>query len=78
MAICNILGRAMFVDETYKSNVYQFIVHILVEIDVNKRLFESIDVVVGDIVYSQTLGYVNVPFHYFSCHPYGQVPKDWE
>jgi hypothetical protein len=48
----------------------------LVDLDISKGLFESIDLVLEGKRYVQLLDYVNIPFRCSKCHLYGHVMKD--
>lgn len=52
------------------------IARILVEVDAQQGLFESIDLVAGDNIFTQQLVYLNVSFLCAQCHIYGHVVAD--
>lgn len=45
----------------------------MVEIDIKGGLYDFLEVYVGDVAYSQVLGYISVPFHYPRCHKYEHI-----
>ena len=47
---------------------FRLIVRILVDLDISKGLFESIELVYRDKRYTHILDYANVTFHYSKCH----------
>ena len=68
--ICRLytLGKFIMLDDRYKPYNGLSIARILIEIDVSWGLFESMEMVVGDKSYTQTLDYVNFPLHFVACH----------
>jgi hypothetical protein len=56
------MGNLIIVDDRYKYISSCSVAHILVEIDIQWGLFESIKLVVDDPSYSQILDYLSIPF----------------
>ena len=49
----------------------------MVDLDISKGLFESINLVLEEKRYLWFFHYVNISFHCFRCHLYGHVMKDF-
>jgi hypothetical protein len=71
--IGEVLGSYITVDKQYKSSSYQSVAQILVDIDPRLGSFESLDIVMGDIVYTQQLDYLNVLINFSHCHRIGHL-----
>ena len=61
------------VDNSFKEEWIRMIVHVIVDIDIKRVLFEIIYILYGDKIYTQVLDYSNVPFWCISCHIYGNM-----
>jgi hypothetical protein len=66
--IGNTLCRFILSYDFYKSSNAQSVVNILVDIDLSSSLYESIEIEVGSLHYTQTLDYENIPFRCIQCH----------
>lgn len=62
--------------ESVRASLSQTVAKIIVKIDLQQGLFESIELVVGDRLYTQALDNINVPFRCARCHFYGHVVVD--
>lgn len=70
------LGTFTALDESYKLSNARSVAHILVDLDVRQGLFESINIVMGDMSYVQILDYVNIPFRCSWCRRVGHILVD--
>lgn len=80
------LGSTILVDGSFVDNLKRSVARVLVDLDLSKGLYESIELISGWHCYTQLLDYVLVPFRYFRCHAYGHIlvyypnsftQKDW-
>ena len=72
-AIGNHLGKTLMVDDNLIDDGFRSIAWILVDLDINKGLFESIELVFMEKRYMLVLDYVNILFRCSICHLYGYV-----
>ena len=61
------------VDNSFKEECIRMIVHVKVDIDIRRGLFEIIYILYGDKIYNQVLDYSKVPFWCISCNIYGNI-----
>jgi hypothetical protein len=61
MEIGNLLNNIVMVEESYNKSSFDSVAHTLVKIYIRGGLYESMDFVFSDVVYTQTLDYINVP-----------------
>jgi hypothetical protein len=71
--IGNQLGKTILMDDSFLYEGYRSIARILVDLDVSRGIFETIDLVFKEKRYSQMLDYVNIPFLCLRCHLYGHL-----
>jgi hypothetical protein len=72
------LGTFIAVNSSFKSSTSCVVVHLLVELDLSKGLYESIMLVAGECSCVQVLDYLNVPFQCVIFHSFGHVVEDYE
>jgi hypothetical protein len=77
-AIGKVLGTFITFDTSYKSCKFHSVAQILVALDLRQGLYESMELVIGDKSYTQTLDYLNVPFCCSRCHKVGRLLVDCE
>ena len=75
-AIGKVLGTFITFDTSYKSCKFHSVAQILVALDLRQGLYESMELVIGDKSYTQTLDYLNVPFCCSRCHKVGRLLVD--
>jgi hypothetical protein len=66
-AIGEVLGSYITIDKWYNSSIYLSVAQILVDIYPRIGIFEFVDIVMGDKVYTQQLDYLNLFFHCSHC-----------
>jgi hypothetical protein len=74
--IGEVLGTFITSNVSYKSSNHCFVVQILVALDSQWALHESMELVSGDTSYMQPLDYLNVPFWCSQCHRVGHILVD--
>ena len=60
-------------DNSFKEECIRMAVHVIVDIDIRRGLFEIIYIIYSDKRYTQVLDYSNVLFWCISCHIYGNI-----
>jgi hypothetical protein len=71
------LGNFITADNSHKYISSRSMARILVDIDIQQGLFESIKLMEGDQSYTQILDYLNIPFKCVHCHNYGHIVEDY-
>ena len=66
----DLLGKIILVDDCLMSD-HRSVARVLIDLDVHGGLYESLDLVIGDNVYSHLLDYQHMPFRCTRCHVYG-------
>jgi hypothetical protein len=56
----NMLGKFIMLGPFFKSIIYRIVVNVLMEIDKNEGLLESVDLETGNEVHTQELEYRNI------------------
>jgi hypothetical protein len=75
-AIGNMLGRFIKIDEEVMLWSDRRMVKILVEIDVHGGILDTIEIEWCDMVITQRLDYLGVPFCFPRCRQIGHLEKD--
>ena len=66
----DLLRKIILVDDCLMSD-HRSMARVLIDLDVHGGLYESLDLVIGDNVYSHLLDYQHMPFRCTRCHVYG-------
>ena len=72
------LGKFIASENIYETCSFFYVAQILVELDPQQGMFETISLEMGDSSYTQVLDYVNMPLMCARCHKVVQILSDCE